>query len=215
MAVRASSPAEDGLLRSAAGLLPTLLPVTGADDVLAAVVAVRRSAEGALAGYDLTEGSGGAGGPGVAGGPGGAGGAGGPCPVLVQLLVDAECAGVAFTAHPVTGSPDDVLVEAAAGLGDAVSAGMVVPAAVQVTRSDAGAGVVRRGAAYEVLSPEAALEVARTALRAEALLGRPADVEWALGTVAGRREVWCLQARPITTLPQPCPGADEPVRWAP
>lgn len=38
---------------------------------------------------------------------------------------------------------------------------------------------------------------------------------WALGAVAGRREVWCLQARLITTLPQPCQVGDQPVRWAP
>ncbi|WP_195849215.1 hypothetical protein ACF3NS_05970 [Arsenicicoccus cauae] len=38
------------------------------------------------------------------------------------------------------------------------------------------------------------------------------DVEWALGAVAGRREVWCLQARSITTLPQPCQVGDQPVR---
>lgn len=41
------------------------------------------------------------------------------------------------------------------------------------------------------------------------------DVEWALGAVAGRHEGWCLQARPITTLPQPCQVGDQPVRWAP
>jgi phosphoenolpyruvate synthase/pyruvate phosphate dikinase len=38
--------------------------------------------------------------------------------VLVQAMVDPMAAGVAFTAHPVTGDRDQVVVTAVPGLGD-------------------------------------------------------------------------------------------------
>ena len=49
------------------------------------------------------------------------------------------------------------------------------------------------------LQPEQVAAVARLALQAEAVLGCPADVEWA---VSGGR-LFLLQARPITALPGP------------
>ncbi|MFI5270097.1 MAG: PEP/pyruvate-binding domain-containing protein, partial [Chloroflexota bacterium] len=47
------------------------------------------------------------------------------------------------------------------------------------------------------LTAEQAAAVGQLALRAEAIIGRPVDVEWALRANA----VWLLQARPITALP--------------
>ena len=46
--------------------------------------------------------------------------------VVVQRMVDAEKSGVMFTSHPTTGA-DDVIVEAAWGLGEAVVSGAVSP----------------------------------------------------------------------------------------
>src|ERR671938_387759 len=45
--------------------------------------------------------------------------------VLVQQLVEADAAGVAFTAHPITGDRSRVLVNAAWGLGQSIVDGEV------------------------------------------------------------------------------------------
>ena len=46
--------------------------------------------------------------------------------VLVQAMVDPIAAGVAFTAHPVSGDPDQALVTAVPGLGDRLVSGEAV-----------------------------------------------------------------------------------------
>ena len=46
--------------------------------------------------------------------------------VLVQAMVDPVAAGVAFTAHPVTGDRDQTVVTAVAGLGDPLVSGEAV-----------------------------------------------------------------------------------------
>lgn len=47
--------------------------------------------------------------------------------VVVQHMIDADAAGVLFTADPVTGDRGEVVVEASAGLGEAVVSGLVTP----------------------------------------------------------------------------------------
>src|SRR5919202_6944710 len=47
--------------------------------------------------------------------------------VVVQRLVPAEVAGVLFTANPVSGARDEIVVDASPGLGEAVVAGQVTP----------------------------------------------------------------------------------------
>ncbi|EMY36074.1 pyruvate phosphate dikinase PEP/pyruvate- binding protein, partial [Arthrobacter crystallopoietes BAB-32] len=47
--------------------------------------------------------------------------------VVVQRMVPAAAAGVLFTANPVTGERSELVVEAAAGLGEAVVSGQVTP----------------------------------------------------------------------------------------
>ena len=47
--------------------------------------------------------------------------------VVVQRMIDADAAGVLFTADPVTGDRGRVVVEASAGLGEAVVSGRVTP----------------------------------------------------------------------------------------
>lgn len=113
--------------------------------------------------------------------------------VLVQRQVDADAAGVAFTANPVTGD-DEVLVSAVRGLGDRLVAGEVTPEDWVVR---GGAAPERNGGPEEVLAPAVVERIAAEATRLAAVIGAPADVEWAL---AGA-ELHVLQARPITALP--------------
>jgi phosphohistidine swiveling domain-containing protein len=115
--------------------------------------------------------------------------------VIVQKQVPAEAAGVAFSANPVTGSREEVVINAVLGLGDRLVSGEV----------SAEEWVVRGDRAECVSSPEPAIDqrmaaqIAALARQVEDLFQGPQDIEWA---VAGT-ELYLLQARPITTLPSP------------
>ncbi|GAB2864999.1 hypothetical protein GCM10027176_78430 [Actinoallomurus bryophytorum] len=112
-------------------------------------------------------------------------------PVIVQVMVDPEAAGVAFTRHPVTGA-EQVVIEATTGLGDRLADGAVTP-----ERWTLGRDVVTSSRGAGALTAWQALDLAEAARRIEDLFGCPQDIEWA---IAGGK-VWVLQARPITTTP--------------
>jgi rifampicin phosphotransferase len=112
--------------------------------------------------------------------------------VLIQRMVAADAAGVAFSAHPVTGDREEALVSAVKGLGDRLASGEVTPEE-WVVRGDAA---TCRTASVGAISDQQATAVAELAHRVEAHVGRPQDIEWAL---AGGR-IFLLQARPITAL---------------
>ena len=137
--------------------------------------------------------------------------------VVVQVLVDAELAGVMFSADPVSGRRDRIVVDGAAGLGEAVVSGLVTPDHYLLDddgeqleyRPGRAEVVIRRGTdggvreeeakatGAPLLSPDRLKTLARLARAAEAHFGRPQDMEWA---VAGGT-VHVLQARPMTALP--------------
>ncbi len=123
--------------------------------------------------------------------------------VIVQELVPAEWAGVAFTADPVTGTRDRVAIECAAGLGDAVVGGAVVPDRFVVARASRQVlerhEAPRADGARHAIDDESLARVIELVLGVEDALGGPQDIEWA---AAGGR-VFLLQARPITALPRP------------
>ena len=111
VAVRSSATAEDLEGASFAGQQDTYLNISGPDAVLDAVRrcwaslwTARAMAYRARQGIDPAEVS---------------------LAVVVQELVDAESAGVMFTADPGTGRRDAVLISAAWGLGEAVVGGLV------------------------------------------------------------------------------------------
>src|SRR6266496_6199097 len=55
--------------------------------------------------------------------------------VVVQELVPADAAGILFTANPVTGRHDQVIIDAAWGLGEAIVGGLVTPDTVVVEKA--------------------------------------------------------------------------------
>lgn len=141
--------------------------------------------------------------------------------VVVMAMVPAEAAGVAFTANPISGDRDQIVVNASWGLGEAVVSGRVTPdnfvlnkgtlaivardlyaKEVEIVPDPSGAsGVVQRGiagerAARQALSDADLRELGRLCVAIERHYGRPIDVEWAIA--AGR--IFILQARPITSL---------------
>jgi len=212
VAVRSSATEEDGTTHSFAGQLDSLLGVRPRD-VPAGVVSVWRSAfsERVQAYRRQRQ---------LSGPPR-------PPAVLIQRMVDAECAGVAFSADPVSGRRDVAVISAVYGLGVGLVHGETAGDTYRVAVDGRVAGrelsdkrVAYRcpaaggaGLAVSALPPAAAsgpalsdaqaLAVAALSRRCERHFHRPQDIEWALAD--GR--LWLLQSRPITTLaPDPEPG---------
>jgi rifampicin phosphotransferase len=147
--------------------------------------------------------------------------------VVVQMLVPAEVSGILFTANPVSGARDELLINAAVGLGEAVVGGVITPdsftldrTTLSVTerltgRQEVETVLAEHGTTESPLDPQRAArpalgdtQLARLAelgLRIEHRFGSPQDIEWAYA----RGRFWVLQTRPITNLP---PGD---VRWDP
>ncbi|AGL03498.1 PEP/pyruvate-binding domain-containing protein [Desulfoscipio gibsoniae] len=121
--------------------------------------------------------------------------------VLIQPMIEADAAGVAFTANPVTGDRSETVVSAVRGLGERLVSGQASP----------DEWVVREGRAVCRSSPENALgerevlAVAELARQVEKYFGNPQDIEWVLKD----GKLYLLQARPITTLSDA--GETEPV----
>ncbi|MEW5850824.1 MAG: PEP/pyruvate-binding domain-containing protein [Myxococcota bacterium] len=113
---------------------------------------------------------------------------------VVQRMVPADLAGVMFTADPVTGERDRVVVNSVPGLGEALVSGKAT-ADQFVLRKDDAHVVTERLAEPGRPRPDLAalVELAR---RIERHFGAPQDIEWA--TSGGR--IYALQSRPITNL---------------
>jgi len=137
--------------------------------------------------------------------------------VVVQALLDPECAGVMFTRNPINGA-DERVIEASWGLGEAVVAGLVIPDHFRVDRSGqvleraaglkriairtlAGGGTVEdavaAGRAEQLcLGDEQLAALDRLATACEEIYGPERDIEWAF---AGG-ELYLLQCRAITRI---------------
>jgi pyruvate,water dikinase len=135
--------------------------------------------------------------------------------VVVQRMIEPECAGVMFTRNPVTAA-DERVIEASWGLGEAVVAGLIVPdnyvldADGRVRQRTAGEkDVALRGRADggTVEEPVDADLIAALclddlmlaalhdlAVKCESSFGRGLDIEWAFASGT----LYLLQCRPIT-----------------
>jgi rifampicin phosphotransferase len=118
-----------------------------------------------------------------------------PMAVLVQRLVRPTAAGVAFTADPVTGDRETVVISAVRGLGDRLVSGEAQPDEWSVRQGRAEC----RSAHEDAIGVAEAVRIATLARRVESHFGTEQDIEWAL---AGS-DLFLLQARPVTALPQP------------
>jgi len=149
--------------------------------------------------------------------------------VIVQVLVDAESAGIMFTANPLNGQRNQILISASWGLGEAVVGGRVTADTLTVDKSsgqvisrETGEKLIQTVSTQNgtadvsipaplqkapVLSDERASELARLGQQIEETYQMHMDIEWAL---AGDQFA-ILQARPITALPAPEPPA--PTEW--
>lgn len=139
--------------------------------------------------------------------------------VVVQTMVEAEVAGVAFSVDPVAGRLHTVVVDANFGLGESVVSGeaevdhwevdkatgtivsqrLAEKSRKVVSLADGGTGVVVLDAHARLapsLSPEQLSRIGQLAGAIERFYGFPQDIEWA---IAGG-ELYVLQARPITSI---------------
>jgi pyruvate,water dikinase len=123
--------------------------------------------------------------------------------IVVQQMVHARCAGVAFSADPVSGRRDVIMVSAIAGLGDRLVGGEEDGQRYLMARSTAA--VLEQPEREAVLSAVDLAALHRLALAVETACGAPQDIEWAFD---GDR-LFLLQARPITTPLRPLLIADE------
>ena len=179
LAVRSSGTSEDLLDASFAGQYETTLRVVGREQLEMAVKACWASLHsGRVISYQSASGS-----------------HDSAMAVLVQAMVEASCAGVAFSAHPVTGARDEVVIDAVAGLGDRLVSGEVTPEqwVVKGEQPEPVSGV------EGVIDAATAKHVTDLARRVEAHFGTPQDIEWAMDADT----LHLLQARPITSLPEP------------
>jgi len=203
-AVRSSAVDEDGATASFAGQHETYLNIVGAEAIIQAVTRCWESARSEHAldyrrqqGLSVEH-------PQIA--------------VLVQQLVAADVSAVIFSANPITGSRDEIVINASWGLGESIVGGTVTPDTFIVRKLDLA--VVQRviaekqrmtvsspGGTREVdvplflrgqssLAAEQVMEMVRLALTLETTMGHPVDIECAY---AGG-ELYLLQCRPITTL---------------
>ena len=203
-AVRSSAVDEDGATASFAGQHETYLNIVGAEAIIQAVTRCWESARSEHAldyrrqqGLSVEH-------PQIA--------------VLVQRLVSSDVSAVVFSANPITGSRDEIVINASWGLGESIVGGTVTPDTFIVRKLDLA--VVQRviaekqrmtvsspGGTREVdvplflrgqssLAAEQVMEMVRLALTLETTMGHPVDIECAY---AGG-ELYLLQCRPITTL---------------
>lgn len=118
--------------------------------------------------------------------------------VLVQVMIPAAVAGVAFSIDPTSGAPE-IVVEAVRGLGEALAQGHVQPDRYYLDRATLSAArrpvVGRLGS--PVLGASELRRIGELVLAIERQLGGHQDVEWGLAD----GELFVLQARPVTGLP--------------
>ncbi|MCR8899856.1 PEP-utilizing enzyme [Gordonia sp. GONU] len=206
VAVRSSGTAEDTVDSSFAGMHDTYLDIRGVDQVLDAVRRCWASMWTARAvsyrqerGFDHRTAR---------------------LAVVVQTMVQADVSGVMFTANPLNNRTDELVINAAYGLGEAIVSGIINPdeftvdlATVKVKQANLGDKKLKIVRAPDQASGTVELEVAGEDAKRLSLsdaqvgelaaLGRkvmahygglPQDIEWAY--VDG--EFHLLQARPIT-----------------
>ncbi|HET8906176.1 MAG TPA: PEP/pyruvate-binding domain-containing protein, partial [Ktedonobacterales bacterium] len=115
--------------------------------------------------------------------------------VVVQRMVPADAAGVAFTANPLTGDRAETIISAVRGLGERLVSGEGTTDEWVVR----GEQATCRHAAENALNTAQAVAVSRLARRIADAFGSPQDIEWAFRG----SELFVLQARPMTALPDP------------
>ena len=188
-AIRSSSPEEDLVGASFAGQYETILDVLPEHFELSIRACFVSSLDARVMlykqqmGFDLT--------PRIA--------------VVVQQLVHSESAGVAFSINPATNDFDEVLINSAFGLGEALVSGEITPDSIVANKASGETIDYRIGTKDEPsdgrhehlrsLSDMQIRELVRLVRRIEERADEPVDIEWAFSD----GELFVLQSRPVTS----------------
>ena len=220
-AVRSSATNEDGAHASFAGVYRTRLGIP-LDEIGAAIKDLWVSIwDERVLNYHVTSGLSGAP-PAMA--------------IVIQPLLEAQAAGVAYSVHPLTGRATQVTVNAVAGLAAALVDGRATPDQYVVETAENGEPIriSERIIAWQTqalrvtsqglrdvplpddtvgratLSDDRLFELARTAKQIEKSFGHPVDLEW----LYDARGLWLLQARPISGLTRPRQLTNDDCEWS-
>lgn len=185
-AVRSSGRAEDGADHSHAGQFDTVLNVP-AKSVLQAAKQVWQSGFSAtVETYRAVK----------------SGGQPEAPSIIVQRMINARSAGVAFSADPVSGQRGVVVISAIEGLGERLVSGEEDGEDWVIDAGDAPKGAPE---APKVLTLDEARQISALARKAEDAFGGPQDIEWAIDEAG----LHILQTRPITTELRPAALPDQ------
>lgn len=180
-AVRSSGVGEDSADKSWAGIFDSYLFVAPADiahhvqKVIDSMDATRYKKYSAESGIEI-----------------------GSMAVIIQEMIDAEYAGVAFTTSPIEGDDRIALIEVVEGVGESLVSSQKTPATLRVNKVTEIARIQQSG--DDSINEERLLFICELLMPylhdIERLYGQPMDVEWAVRD----GKVFILQARPITTI---------------
>jgi pyruvate,water dikinase len=178
-AVRSSGIGEDSVANSFAGVFDTFLNVHK-DNVINSIIKVRKSVD-SLASMRYSQ----ARSAQVA-----------AMNVIVQRMVLADYAGVAFTKNPINNDSRVGLIEIVEGLGESLVAGTKTPTSVRYNKLTGMSSIVQKG--HDAIDNAALNKIVESLLplleKIEDHYGIPVDIEWAIRD----NKIYILQARPIT-----------------
>ena len=156
--------------------------------------------------------------------------------VVIQPLLEAQVAGVAYSIHPLTGQTTQVVINAVAGIAAALVDGRVTPDhyVVEIAQNSQPNRICERtvtGQAHALrvtgqglcevplpdnaigratLSDDQLFELARRAKQIEKTFDHPVDLEW----LYDDRGLWLLQARPISALIRSTQLTNDDCEWS-
>ena len=136
--------------------------------------------------------------------------------VVVQKMVDSEKSGVMFTADPVSGNRNRLVIDAIFGQGEAIVSGLVSPdhivydrkkeavTSTDIALKEFAIQTLLEGGTYKdeihskepVLTDSEITQLAKLGASLEKHYGAPQDIEWAIE----KGNVYIRQTRPITSL---------------
>ena len=156
--------------------------------------------------------------------------------VVIQPLLEARAAGVAYSIHPLTGRATQVVINAVEGLAAALVDGRAAPDQYVVEMAEnsqpirirertitgqtqalrmTGQGLCEvplsdDAVGRATLSDDQLFDLARTAKQIEKTFGHPVDLEW----LYDDRGLWLLQARPISGLTRSPQLTNDDCEWS-
>lgn len=136
--------------------------------------------------------------------------------VVIQEMIQSDVSGVCFTVHPVTKDKNQMIIEAALGLGEILVSGQITPDSYVVDKRDFSILDININSQKKIitkigketkttsisqnqeqkLSNKQIIQLAKLCVKIENHYKKPQDIEWAVKN----NQFYILQSRPITTL---------------